>query len=873
MVIITSHDMLDFDALACMVAAEKLYPGAVKVYSGMIPQRIKRFLSIYKDSLMIKKVSEIDKSQVKTLVVVDTANPQRIINLDDLLNKSEVEKHIYDHHPPDHDDIQGDLSEIHLIGAATSILVEEIIKRNLGINSFEATIMALGIYEDTGNLLFPSTTARDLKACAFLLESGANLEVVAHFIDNPFTTEQQQVLKYYLQTIEHYKVNNLEVVIAWAKPEKTLSGLDVVTHHLFAMEDADVIFTLTGMGKKVQVIARSRTDNANLNDILKELGGRGHSRAAAALVRDLDINAIKEIILNTLQRNIKPLLLAGQIMSTPVKTLSADLSLEEAGKVMLRYGHTGMPVVDGNKMIGMISRRDVDKSRLHHLEHAPVKGFMSTNVVFVSPQDTVNEAQKLMVKNDIGRLPVVDHGKLCGIISRTDILRTLHGKDYPDDYNLLYNDPDEKVENYYALMQARLPDNILAILRTAGRLAESIGSTAYIVGGFVRDLLINEVNYDFDLVIEGDGELLARLLGEQLGARTRLHERFRTAVVVLENGFKIDIATARTEFYEFPAALPRVERASIREDMYRRDFTINTLAICLNPNKFGVLIDYFGGREDLINRKIRILYNFSFVEDPTRIIRAIRFAQRYDFIIEPDTLRLAYDAVNRNMLSRLSPERAMHEFVLILQERTPLPALQQLITLGVWEYILPEVDSQKIEWLLFARFNEVRQWLNTCNSEPIYKTWLVYYMIICKNISKASLRGILNRYTYNKYVSNCLEQAQDIPGIVEALQRKEYPLSKIHNSLGAFPLENLLFALVCCKDEYTFNNIKRYLCLRDKIKVYTNGEDLKKLSLKPGPVYKLILDRLFDYKLDGLIDSQDSEIEMVKKWMAEERFN
>ncbi|HBK53891.1 MAG TPA: poly(A) polymerase, partial [Syntrophomonas wolfei] len=269
-----------------------------------------------------------------------------------------------------------------------------------------------------------------------------------------------------------------------------------------------------------------------------------------------------------------PGLLARDIMSTPVKTIPQNISMEEAGRIMLRYGHTGMPVVEGEKMIGVISRRDVDKAKIHDLGHAPIKGFMSSGVLSVAPDTPVGEIQRMMVEYDVGRLPVTDNNRLMGIVSRTDILRTLHGDDYPEDHEVLYSFTGEENQNCLAIMQERMPSRLIATLRLAGEMAESIGSRVYCVGGFVRDFFLRVPNFDVDLVVEGDGEELARKMARHLGGKARIHERFRTAALILPDGTKIDISTARTEYYEFPAALPKVEKASIREDMYRRDFTI-----------------------------------------------------------------------------------------------------------------------------------------------------------------------------------------------------------------------------------------------------------------------------------------------------------
>ena len=377
---------------------------------------------------------------------------------------------------------------------------------------------------------------------------------------------------------------------------------------------------------------------------------------------------------------------------------------------MLRHGHTGMPVVDDDRMVGVISRRDVDKAILHNLGHAPVKGFMTTNVLSVGPDTSLAELQSMMVEHDIGRLPVIRQGAIIGIVSRTDILRTLHGHDYPEDYTYLFEAEDKSYQDIGQMIKTHLPAAVVEILVKAGEAGERLSYPVYCVGGFVRDLIMQVPNFDVDVVVEGDGPTFARELADEWGARVRIHDRFKTAVILLDDGSKIDVATARTEYYEYPAALPMVSDSSIKEDMFRRDFTINTLAICLNPQRFGELIDYYGGRRDIEQNYIRILYNLSFVEDPTRILRAIRFEQRYNMIIEPDTLRFAMDAVERRLLGKLSLKRILNELILILNEKKPLPALERMHEIGVWEYILPEVSMENISIETFKRVPAVIGW-------------------------------------------------------------------------------------------------------------------------------------------------------------------
>lgn len=871
MEIITSHNALDFDGLAAMVAAGRLYPNAAKVFSGTLSKNVRQFLALYKDSLTIKSPREIDAQSVSRMIVVDTANANRLGHLKNLARQEGMEFHIYDHHPVSPDNLDGPVNVIEMVGAATTILVEKIREANIGLSAFDATILALGIYEDTGSLLYSSTTARDAAAVSFLLECGANLSVVANFMDQPFSSEQRNVLQELLNTARHYQIHSLDIVIAVLDGGDFVPGLDAVTFRLFEVENCDVVFVIAYLEDRVHVIARSRAPGVKVNEILKTLGGGGHEKAASVVVKDKNIGEVTEVIMAGLGEKVNPGLAAKDIMSSPVKTIPVYTSMEEAGRLMLRYGHTGMPVVQDDKMVGVISRRDVDKARIHELGHAPVKGFMTSSVLSVSPDTPVSEVQRLMVEYDIGRLPVTEDDRLVGIVSRTDILRTLHGEDYPEDHKVLYSFSGAELENCSLLMQERLPSRFMAILRLAGEVADEHGSTVYSVGGFVRDLIMRVPNFDLDLVVEGDGEAVARGLAHRLGGKERIHQRFKTAVVILPDGIKIDVATARTEYYEFPAALPTVERSSIREDLYRRDFTINTLAVCLNPDQFGNLIDYFGGRKDLENGLIRILYNLSFVEDPTRILRAIRFEQRYKFTIEKDTLRFAQDAIDRQLLGKLSYKRIWQELTLILSEKDPAPSLQRMEEIGVWKYILPEVKLESINRTMLKRIPAVSGWWLERYNKTDLKTSLVYTMVILSGLSVQQSEDILNRYCLDLYTQKSIRESRQVSDIIECLQQNPTP-SQLHAVLGGWCRESLVFLLLSIPGEDMWESVVRYLDARDHIAVEIDGNDLKLMGIKPGPIYSMILGDLYNCRLDGLVKSRSEELALVTRWIKEDKY-
>ncbi len=867
MEIITSHNALDFDGLASMVGASKLYPGAIMVIPGTMPGKIKQFMALYKDVLDLRIPREIDLARVSRVILVDTASPRRLAQLEPLYNNQAIDFHVYDHHPHQNGDIIGSISEVETTGATTTIMVEKIIAAGINITPFEATILALGIYEDTGSLLFPGTTDRDARAVAHLLQKKANLKIVATFMDAPISDQQRKILQSLIENTEAYHINGLDVTLAIHQGKAFIPGLDLLAYRIFKMEESDAIFVIAQMQSKVYVIARSGTSNLKVNEILSSLGGNGHERAASAMIRNQNVREVADTILEEIKVKINPPIVARDIMSSPVKTIDLYRTMEEAGRLLLRYGHTGMPVVDGDEVVGIISRRDADKAVMHDLGHAPVKGFMTSKVITIAPDTQISEIQKMVVEYDVGRLPVVDRGRLVGVVSRTDILRILHGNDYPEDHTLLYSPDETSAENIRGLMQGKLPADIFTTLEAAGGAARELEYNVYCVGGFVRDLFLNVPNFDVDLVVEGDGRQLARRLAEKLGGKVRVHDRFATATFITTEGTKIDVATARTEYYEFPAALPMVERSSIKEDMYRRDFTINTLAVCLNPGRFGELIDFFGGRQDISKGLIRVLYNLSFVEDPTRILRAIRFEQRYKFVIEPDTLRFARDAIQRRMLGKLSYKRILRELVLILNEKDPIPALLRMSESGVWNYILPEIDLEALRPTL-KRIPMVLGWWEERYYGDEIKPWLIYLLVIFSQLNPGQLEDVLTRYPLGKYAQRCVEDSVQLAQIaIQINNQAEVTPSQLDSMLQGFNVENMIYLLLLMTSENAWERTVRFYDLKAEIKVDINGHDLQDLGLKAGPVFKTILARLYEAKLDGDIKNRDDEIRMVKQWI------
>jgi tRNA nucleotidyltransferase (CCA-adding enzyme) len=249
---------------------------------------------------------------------------------------------------------------------------------------------------------------------------------------------------------------------------------------------------------------------------------------------------------------------------------------------------------------------------------------------------------------------------------------------------------------------------VLPVLRSTGICAEEMGFSAYVVGGLVRDLFLRRETLDLDVVIEGDGLAFASRFAADHGARLTLYKRFKTANLVLPDGPEIDVATARTEIYDHPAALPLVRPGSIEDDLFRRDFSINTLAVCLNPKYFGDLLDPFGARDDIEGKLIRVLHDRSFIDDPTRMFRAVRFEKRFAFMIEDGTISLIDEALSAGLVERLSGYRIASELRLILREENPLPIVRRLEGLGLLSPVREKGRRHRELKRVLSRIDEVK---------------------------------------------------------------------------------------------------------------------------------------------------------------------
>ena len=870
--VITTHVNADFDCLGAMVAARKLYPDAAMVFSGAQEKSMRDFfLKSTGYVLNFTRLKDLDLDRVTRLILVDCQHSSRIGRFAEILHRPGLEIQIYDHHPESSGDIVPSGGVIRMSGSSTTILTTLLRERGIGVDATEATLMMLGIYEDTGSLTFPSTTVEDYHAAAWLLERGANLNTVADFITQELTVEQVSLLNDLLKSLKTTNLNGVDVSIAHASVDYYVGDIAVLAHMMRDMENLQALFLVVGMGSRVYIVARSRIPEVNAGEILHEFGGGGHGSAASATVKDLTLIQVLERLEEMLRNRVNPRLVAGDIMSAPVKTVSVDTSIEDARELLTRYNVNAMPVMEGDRLVGIISRRIVEKSIYHNLGHVPVSDYMHSEFMSAEPSTPINEIKDYIVGRDRRLVPVLAGGNLVGVVTRTDILRYMYSGDTL--YDLAKDAIPLRSREISGLMNKHLAPRVLQVLRDLGRVGDRLDLPVYAVGGFVRDLLLYSENHDIDVTVEGDGILFAEAFAAEFVCRSKSHEKFGTAVIVFPDGFKVDVASTRLEYYVSPGALPTVERSSLKMDLYRRDFTINTLAIRLNGAEFGLLIDYFGAHRDLQDRLIRVLHNLSFVEDPTRVFRAIRFEQRLDFHIAKHTENLIKNAVKMDFLEKLGGKRLLTELVHILREKEPLKAVERMASLGLLRYIHSEIQMTGRTRTVLEEARKIISWFDLLFLDRAYERWAVYFLALCESLTDDMFWGTCTRLAVNEHYKEKLfemrRQGEEVLGTMERRVSRGGGASKseIYFWLKDIPVEVLLFLMAKTGSEDAKKCISLYFTQLQGVRCLITGADLKSLGVPVGPLYRELLDVVLKARLNGEVISREDELALVRERM------
>ena len=848
--VVATHGNTDFDALASMLAARRLFPGAVACVAGSLNRNVREFVRLHADELDLVDAQRLELDAIRRLIVVETADAARLEALEPVALDPRVEKIVFDHHgeqppwaPPEAVVLSDD-------AALTTTLVGVLAERELQPTPLEATAFALGIHEDTGSLTFPETTTRDAEALAWCLRHGASQDLVAEYLHTPLSREERALLASLLDGLEARPAAGVDVLVAAARCESADVSVSHVATKLGELTDAKALVCLVEMGDRVFCVTRSRVPEIDAAALAEAVGGGGHAQAASAAFRGT-LEDARAALVGSLGEATREPVRARDVMASPPRTVPPDETVAAAMRLCQRHGMSGVLVVEDDRLVGAVSREDLDKAIGHGLSHAPVKGVMGGRVPTADEDAPLPELQRLLAGAREGRVAICRDGRVVGVVTRSDVLRALGAA---------------------AAAEATPGESLRAELESLGRLRrvfEAVQAVSdrvdgvYLVGGTVRDILLGEPGFDVDIAVEGDAIALARALADELGGRFRPHEKFRTAVVVYDGEERVDVVTARTEFYDAPAALPTVEHATIREDLFRRDFTLNAMAVSLKGADYGRLVDPFGGRRDLDARALRVLHNLSFVDDPTRIFRGIRYENRYGFRMEPHTERLARACVELGLVGDLSSARLRDELQALLEEGEIRHSILRLAELGAATAIHPHLAADEEAADLYARLALLRDEYGLAAPD-----WRLAVEALARKLPPDELYDWASRLKLRRRDAEAIAAAVTVgPRLAERLADESLRPADGVAAAEPYAPDAPLFALALADLPALRAYFER---LRD-VRLAIGGRELAELGLGESPRVGEILGELRRRKLNGELDGRESELAAARELLAAER--
>jgi tRNA nucleotidyltransferase (CCA-adding enzyme) len=893
--VVLCHRTADFDVLGAAVGYARLYPGTRIVLCGGAHPAVRDFLALYRDEYPLIEQRSVPLQALRIVAVVDTQRRELLGAAAEWLDLPQVEVRLYDHHIQVEGDIVAAAQQVEAVGSTTTLIVEHLQAQNLTLSMAEATVMALGIHVDSGSLTYDHSTVRDGAALTWLMAQGANQRAIAQYIEPGFSAELQERLGEALAQMQTTTVHGYRLAWALLSTPHYIPGLSSLASQLMVLSESDGLLlghayqTRSSQKNRLTIIARSRIEGVNLTQLLKPIGGGGHPQAAAATLPTEQPQFVLAQLVEQLQAQVIPPPVAADLMSSPVRTILPHTTIDQARRILLRYGHSGLSVVDAEgQLVGIISRRDLDIALHHGFGHAPVKGYMKAPVRTITPQTTLPDIETLMVTYDIGRLPVVAQGQLVGIVTRTDILRQLHHLKQPT----LMPQPIVVRASVRDRLDQALSPKLRHILEQAAAAAQQQGWQLYLVGGAVRDLLLASAEQpvafrEFDLVVDGvetqylqgAGVALARALQTVFPeVQLQVYGQFQTASLIWHDdaeigAFTVDIATARSEFYPYPAANPEVTASSIRQDLYRRDFTVNALAVRLTrlrQRQTVELLDFFGGMEDLNQRQIRVLHPNSFIEDPTRIFRAVRFATRLGFTLDPQTEAYIHHTIASGIYQHIQTNgekapalqsRLRNELKYIFKLPNWSVALVLMERLGALQCLHPQLNLTQYWW---RQTKVALSWLARFDPQQrLISRWL----LILERLLMSLLDPARTQVAAQLHLPEATQQRFKVWAATQAhvffvLRQSDSP-SNVVNCLRNYDLP-LLIELAAIAPVKIRQTLWRYLTQWQGVKPLLSGAELIQMGYPPGPRFKTILAAVLAATLDGEIQTQSEAIAWVQ---------
>jgi len=857
--IITTHLSADFDAFAAAVCAVRLYPNYRVLFPGSQEAAVRRFIADTGYPFPELKLRRARRETIEHAVVVDTSAPARLGEVWELIIRDGCTIDLIDHHAEERPDgITAETTVFRPVGATCTIIADLFSERGIEPSEEEASLLLMGIYEDTGGLSYRETTPNDLRAVARLLELGGSLAWVRRWVLKGLQPEQLDLLNRIVESAEEKVINDIPVALAMVEVDTYHEEAAYVVHRWVETFELPVGCVLLAQPPNINLILRARVQGLHLGRVAQRFGGGGHATAASARIADRMPVEIREELLTALADELPPPAAAIDVANRRIFTAAADDSVNAAKQRMNHLRLNAMPVEAGDgELIGMVTRQILDGALSHGMADRPVRSIMAPELPTVEATAALDELRDLFLERSYRFVVVAEQGRPVGIITRMELFRRLFERQHATGSGLDHRMAGSRpvTQSVTRLLRERTTPWVRDLLRTAKAVADTVGIHVYLVGGMVRDLLLGRTNEDVDLVVEGSGIDFAHALAAFVGGRCHPHQPFLTAAVTLPDGNRVDVASARTEFYRTPAALPEVETSLIRQDLYRRDFTINSLAVALHGARHGELVDFFGGRKDLQRGDIRVLHSLSFIDDPTRAIRAVRYARRLDFSIAPDTRNLITSAVAEGVFNRLSGQRMRRELEALLAEGHPTPAIGLTAELG----LLPAV-CEGLTWS-----EEVRAFLLEVEAQLAWyeleavgappETWLLFLGGLALCAGGGVERRLVDRL---QLTGDLRRRMLDIPHGVEELRRAAVSAEKLSSLVRAVESRDSEVVLLAMAGV----EMRRRRRLADavvaaaRVQTPVRGRELLASGIESGPWIGRALRRSRDAMIDGDTDAQ-----------------
>ena len=825
--VILTHEHADFDAIASLLAASLLYPQALPVYPYWVNRNVRNFLDEHQHLISFVRARDLPRGRVTRAILVDTLRVNQVKGMNDSTAYFAIDHHTRTIAPPDEWKLWSEP-----VGANVTLLIEDLIGQQIQLTSVQATLMAMAIHEDTGSLTYAATTTRDAACLAWLLEQGADLEIILRYTNHPLDQAQRDLLDTLVQQCEFIERKGYAIAIAQATIGDFRGEFSTLIARLRDNYDLDAAFLLIERGDVVHMVARSTKAAFDVGVIARELGGDGHPRASAAPVRNRSIQSVRDQLVALLEQQLK----AQEADGTPPKPAS-DLAARDATQPRHEFKQLEqvLPLAQlrllrllgevaeelGHKIYvvgGFVRDLFAERTLLHDSMHERVSNFDLDIVI-----ESAGANGDAPAANDLGLVPPDN-----AINFAEEIVGRFGGRFVPHKRfgtaKWFLNDPDNPVD-------------IDALCGTG---------------------LFGATTASRSMVDASSAKVEEAATASDDNQRLPPH---------------LDFVSARTEFYNAPTELPTVAIGNIELDLKRRDFTVNTMALALTPTHWGELLDYFGGMSDLQQGTVRVLHSRSFVDDPTRMVRAVRYEQRFGFQIDAQTEALLIAA--RSLLQRLSPARLWAELDRIFHERLPEGALSRLQELGLLEMIHPALEVTMQVRNDFVRLREalaggaqkarVAVIDGLLRATPIER---LYWGLLIYPLAAEVDEALTERLTLRGETQQLMRGIRTLQGAVDQLANQELSISRMVAILDRVDPVALALVYVTSARRPLVHTIERYLVEWRHVAPLLNGHDLEELGVARGPFFREILETLRMNRLDGAIDSKEDEMRYVEQWLA-----